>query len=212
MRTISLQKRNMMMSVSQCAGSAPELVLEELNHRFLNSLQIIASLAHMQPQETASAPAVRERMGRLRDCISALGRLHRHLARPVMMPFEDAAAEICGAVAEAFGRPVQVSVSVDQEPADVSLSRGLQLMLAELMTNAVKHSRAERLSVGIELLQTWDGWVLRVGSNTQATSGTPRVAAALATWLGGELTVDRGQGFAVTVSLPVAARAALPFV
>lgn len=200
------------MDASGIGMSGPQVVLDELNHRFLNSLQIIATLAAMHPHDDALEPGAGLRLARLRACIGALGRLHRQLASPHADSFEDGGAEICGALTEAFGRPVALTLSVEEEPEDPSLSRGLLLVLTELMTNALKHAWAEPLVVEVALARSGRGWRLRVDSNTRGARGRPRVAAALAEWLGGELSVDAGAGFAVSVALPACARAALPSV
>ena len=185
-----------------------DLVLEELNHRFLNSLQIIATLAAVSPRDGPVAPAIGAKLTRLRGTIGALGRLHRLLARPAP-PFEDGCIEACGALTEAFGRCVSLTVDVEDEPDDPALSRGMLLLLTELVTNALKHGRGERLGLAVSLARERRGWRLRVESDAPGRPGRPKVATALAEWLGGELSVVTDAGFAVSVAMPARARAAL---
>lgn len=181
--------------------SGPQLVLDELNHRFLNSLQIISTLAAVSAAD-CDPECSAHRSQRLRDCIGALARLHRMLAGSEWTPFADGCVEVCRALTDAFGRPVSLDVHVDEEPDDASLSHGLLLVMAELMTNALKHAGAEPLIVAVTLSRSAWGWSLLVDSNTLGQSGRPRIAHALAAWLGGDLSVDAREGFAVSVTLP----------
>lgn len=189
-------------------SASADLVLEELNHRFLNSLQIIATLAAVSPRDGPVAPAVGAKLSRLVGAIGALGQLHRLLARPAP-PFEDGCAEVCAALTEAFGRRVLLSMEVEDAPEDPRLSRGLLLLLTELVTNALKHGRGEVLRLSVSLSRESRGWRLRVASDAPGQPGRPRVATALAEWLGGELSVVTDAGFAVSVAMPARARAAL---
>lgn len=183
--------------------SGPQLVLDELNHRFLNSLQVIATLAAVTPTEAEAG--VSTRLQRLRTCIGALGAVHRLLANPIIPDVEDGAAEVCCALAAAFDRRVYVDLRVDSEPEDASLRRGLLLLVVELVTNALKHGSSEALAIQIALEFGVGGWRLTVRSSTRATSGKPRVATALAEWLGGALEVDLINDFTVRVTLPARA-------
>ena len=196
------------MDCSRFEPSGPYVVLDELNHRFLNSLQVIATLAAVDLRGEAEHTVI-AKLSNLRSCIGAFGRLHRMLALPTAWPFEDACSEICGALTEALGRPLALSLEVEAEPDDPALSRGLLLLLTELITNALKHARVEPLAVRVRLRREHRGWRLRVDSNTRGHPTRPRVAAALAEWLGGELSVVTDAGLAISVAMPARARAAL---
>ena len=87
-----------------------------------------------------------------------LARLHRMLAGSAWTPFADGCVEVCRALTDAFGRPVSLDVHVDEEPDDASLSHGLLLVMAELMTNALKHAGAEPLIVAVTLSRSAWGW------------------------------------------------------
>lgn len=93
-------------------------------------------------------------------------------------------------------------------PLSPELARSVLLILAELVTNAFKHSDAgASLELGIALAVLDDRWDLRVTSpgsgRIAGAAPPPRLASQLAASLGGMLEVQASCPFTVRVVAPM---------
>ena len=185
-----------------------EVLLTELHHRFYNSLQVISSLAggltraDLQPADQRLAAV------ELQQRVAVIAGLHRFLAQPQPGTLKAVCDDLCQTLASAFDREdARIGVSVRCPSANTSTARGLLLMLAELVTNAMKHTHpAFPLSIDVELTGGAATYDLKVTSAGRDRGGDPsrrpRVASELADRLGGILAVDPGCSHVVRVSLP----------
>ncbi len=121
-----------------------EFLLRELQHRVMNSLQILSSLLLMQSRH-AQSPETREQLKNARDRVLSMGTVYRHLyktetAGPV--EFGEFLRLICSESENAYGG---AKIICDAEPLFVSGSTAtsLSVLLHELITNALKYAYAE---------------------------------------------------------------------
>lgn len=121
-----------------------EFLLRELQHRVMNSLQILSSLLLMQSRHAESAET-REQLKNARDRVLSMGTVYRHLYRtdtvgPV--EFGDFLQLICNESENAYGG---AKLICDTEPLFVSGSTAtsLAVLLHELITNALKYAYPE---------------------------------------------------------------------
>jgi len=121
-----------------------EFLLRELQHRVMNSLQILSSLLLMQSRHAAS-PEVRDELKNARDRVLSMGAVYRHLYRTEAVgpvEFGEFLRLICGESERAYGG---AKIICDTEPLFVSgnTATSLAVLLHELITNSLKHAYPE---------------------------------------------------------------------
>lgn len=200
------------------------VLLQELQHRVANSLQIIASVLMQSARRVQSD----ETRGYLRDAhhrIMSVASMQRQLAvtRQGSVDLKSYFTDLCESIGASMIRDhdkVTLSVDIDDSavPADVSVSLGL--IVTELVINALKHAfpngRDGRITVTYR--NEGDNWKLVVTDDgagmTQALKqpkaglGTS-IVEALTSQLGGELTVSSGAG-GTTIAITNRAAVAAP--
>jgi two-component sensor histidine kinase len=121
-----------------------EFLLRELQHRVMNSLQILSSLLLMQSRHAESQEA-REQLKNARDRVLSMGTVYRHLYRTETVgpvEFGEFLRLICNESEHAYGG---AKIECDAEPLFVSGSTAtsLAVLLHELITNALKYAYTE---------------------------------------------------------------------
>lgn len=142
-----------------------EFLLRELQHRVMNSLNILSSLLMLQGKHT-SQPAVRDQLARAQQRILAMGAVYRHLYSADTtgrVEFGEFLKMICGESERAYIGVGRASISCETEPVEVSGNQATSLaMLAhELITNALKHAypEGEPGPISVRLRCAEDGFV-----------------------------------------------------
>lgn len=184
-----------------------EILLQELDHRVSNSLQLVMSMLHLQAGGTEDMD-VRRQLHEASSRIAAIARAHRRL-----QPRGDAGLielgayldEVCSDLGAALGTCRFEGLL--PEPAMVPTSRAVSIaiVLTELVTNAAKHAYPEGATGSIEVRLESDGSGglrlsvadngpgLPAGFSAAGSRGLGmRIALALTQQLGGRL--DGGSG------------------
>lgn len=136
-----------------------KLMFSELQHRVANGIQLVASLLSIEAGriETAedAAGALDEAVSRL----SMVATVHRRLHDPRVceLGLEGAFAKLAREILKAAGREdVVVSVSAPQDTVSPADATSLAMILAEAVTNAVKHAFARRPNGRLDIRSTTD--------------------------------------------------------
>ena len=121
-----------------------EFLLRELQHRVMNSLQILSSLLLMQSRHAQSAET-REQLKNARDRVLSMGTVYRHLYNTETVgpiEFGDFLRMICNESENAYGAS---RIVCETEPLFVSggTATSLAVLLHELITNALKYAYPE---------------------------------------------------------------------
>jgi two-component sensor histidine kinase len=124
-----------------------EFLLRELQHRVMNSLNILSSLLVLQSKHT-SEPAVREQLGRAQQRIIAMGAVYRHLYSAditARVEFGDFLTMICRESERAYVGAARPTISCETDAIEVSGNQAasLAVLAHELITNALKHAYPE---------------------------------------------------------------------
>lgn len=205
----------------QAALDYHKVLLNEINHRVKNSLQLVASLFNLQAGSTsdaAVAQSLREAMVR----VTAIARIHERLYRTSDIGTVDLTAyltDICSDL-----REVTANCHLRFEaggPIPIATDRAVRvaLLASELITNAAKHAYPEETGgpIVVRVVHTGDIVTLSVRdrgsglpeapSANSAISGLGmRIVRALTTQTGGALDVHRANpGTEFTIALPLEA-------
>jgi two-component sensor histidine kinase len=181
-----------------------ELLLREVNHRVGNSLQIIASLLHLQASSTSDddvKAALTNAMGR----VAAVAQVHRRLytshdLKTVMLnQYLEALLEDLRRSAEG-NRMSRLTLTAEPIEIDPDRAVGIGIIVNELVMNAVKYAypdgagpiHVDLRSRGdnIELAISDEGVGLQVKLDPRSTGMGQRIVSAMATKLGANVSRD----------------------
>ncbi len=195
-----------------------QVLLQELQHRVANSLQIIASVL-MQSARRVQSDETRTHLYSAHSRVMSIATLQKQLAvtsnnevelRPYL---KDLCASIGASMIDDAGC-VTLTSTADDSKATANVSVSLGLIVTELVINALKHAFPDDQSgsVTVDYGATGDGWTLNVeddgvGIAAGDGQGTPGLGTgivdALAKQLGATVTTSNGKpGTKVSVVHP----------
>jgi len=201
------------------ANEANRLLLQEVNHRVKNSLQLVMSLLDIQAGET-SDPGARDCLRDARDRVKVVASIHRRLYETQRYD----TVEICGylrdlveSILKSTGKP-GLALCFDgcaDLVMPISPAVSLALIVSELAMNATKHAfktgtgtiwvTVNRLDARLCVQVCDDGAGLPKNfSMEQGGSLGMTLIAALADQIGAKVATlprERGAGFAITMPL-----------
>jgi two-component sensor histidine kinase len=188
---------------------------QEIDHRVMNSLQLVSSMLQLQARQVEGSHAAEQlQVAALR--VASVARVHQHIFRNQSAGSVNAKGYIENLMAELQGTlSAETPIIVDVQPAslDADLLVPLGLVLNELVINATKHGGApivvsfEEPSPGKHrLLVANSGERLPPDFHPTNTSGLGmKVVVALARQLGGTLefgTHEHGAGVKFWIDFP----------
>jgi two-component sensor histidine kinase len=198
--------------------------MKEVDHRIKNSLQIVSSLLHMHAN-TAGAAAGQFHNAAAR--VAAIAAVHQQLHKSDdvgTVALDQYLVDLCQEITAASSSLDRVwTLAVDADPLVIrtDLAMPLGLIVNELVTNAIQHSRPSSRGgrVQIVLKTAPDSFSISV---TDEGNGPPLHADTQTSGLGARMvqafarqidaTITRGRnpaGYAVTVTIPRRADRAL---
>lgn len=183
-----------------------EILSQECNHRFLNSLQMIAGLLMLQSRKVATAEAAAS-LATAASRVGAIAHLHRHLqstASTSTVRFKPYLQDLCrdhSTMLASEGGPDRDIVVEGIEIVLPNLTANpLGLIVNELVTNAIKHGEGRitvklepHLRKGYALSVCNEGPRLPDGFGPASGKGLGMtLVTKLCEQMGGELRIDRG--------------------
>jgi PAS domain S-box-containing protein len=158
---------NMLVDISERkqAETQQRMLLNELNHRVKNNMQLLQSLLSSAARETASpeAKAVLREAGDRLAAMSAAQRVLYSTADATRFDARHFLEAVCQSARQVF--PTGVRIEYFAEPADLSneAAMPLALILNELLTNAVKHGlKGGPGVIRVKLVRDGQSFVLQV--------------------------------------------------
>lgn len=188
---------------------------QEIDHRVMNSLQLVSSMLQLQARQVEGSHAAEQlHVAALR--VASVARVHQHIFRNQSAGSVNAKGYIENLIAElqgTLGAERQISVEVQPASLEADLLVPLGLVLNELVINATKHGggqivvRFEETSSAMHRLTVANsGERLPAGFNPARTTGLGmKVVVALARQLGGTLefgTQENGTGANFWIDFP----------
>jgi two-component sensor histidine kinase len=204
------------MPITSTASSQEALaLLRELNHRHFNSLQLIANaLARCagQPTHVQTKTKLAELVNRL-HVHAALHRLLSQAPDPELL--ESHCLAVCSNLVRMFGREdVTPNVRMDQVDLSTVQAFWISLLVAELVTNVLKHSLAddEGGTIWVDMANVRPDEVeLRVTDSRRAPLKSqpgrgPTIVGALVEVLSGTIDVLCGDAYVTRICVPLEAK------
>lgn len=192
---------------------------QELQHRVANNMAFVGSLLRLQKRSLASdASRGVQAFDEAIDRIETMGRIHRRLYDPeaANLLIETHFCELCEELTAAAGRPeirCEVALPGLEVPLDKLLP--LSLLIAELVTNSLKHGFAGRdgglIRIALEvspdaatIVVADNGVGLAPETGARRTGGGLglRIIDGLAAQLRARLTTESGDGVVTRIMLP----------
>jgi two-component sensor histidine kinase len=189
------------------------VLLLEMTHRWFNGLQVLGAALRRCRSQDLSADDMRARLLEIDNQVQAVATLHRRLSSPPgdAETLQGFCRAVCEDVFAAFAR---ADVSPELEICEAQLAPPqrlrLGLIVAELVTNALKHGAPTGGAVTLRMtLRPWAANWLELATTDSFTppassiaSGTPRVLAALVENVGGRLIVRTTPHYATRIQFP----------
>jgi two-component sensor histidine kinase len=201
------------MPITSTASSREALaLLRELNHRHFNSLQLIAlALARCAGQPTPAQ--TQTKLAELVNRLHVHASLHRLLSQaPDPRLLEGHCLAVCSNLVRMFGRE-DVTPYVHMDDVDLSAVQAfwISLLVAELVTNVLKHSLAdgEGGTIWVDMLNVRPDEVeLRVSDSRRVPLKSqpgrdPSIVGALVEVLSGTLDVLCDDAYVTRIRLPI---------
>lgn len=154
---------NMLVDISERkqAETQQRVLLNELNHRVKNNMQMLQSLLHTAARQTDSVEA-RRVLGEASGRIAAMAAAQRILygtSDAMRFNAADFLASVCETVRQTFS--TDANFTFQAEPIELSndVAMPLALILNELLTNSIKYGRNSRgdLSIKVGLTREAEG-------------------------------------------------------
>jgi len=155
-----------------------QILLQELQHRVANSLQIIASVL-MQSARKVLSEETRAHLNDAHHRVMSIATLQRQLAASRLgdVPLRGYFTELCASIGASMildHDRLSLTVSVDDSAVKADVSVSLGLIVTELVINALKHAFPGPDPTGkivLDYASHGDGWTLSVADNG---AGIPR--------------------------------------
>jgi PAS domain S-box-containing protein len=188
------------------AETAQKVLLDELNHRVKNNMQVLHSLLRAAQRETGNAEAqvVLADAGRRVAAMAAAQQVLYAADNPTNYNTEDFVAAVCGSARQSFDKPVDIVCETCRTELPNDTAMPLALILNELLTNAAKHGTAGRsgASIKVGLSKHPDAFELSVEDagggfdleDVRRRSSGLGLVTGLARQLGGTFSVERAPG------------------
>lgn len=192
-----------------------ETLLDELNHRVKNNLQVVSNLLSIETARLDD-PLAQQRFRAVRNRVTTLGRLHQHLyqsgqARDV--EFGEYLQELCENLNAFYASEhSDVCIEADIEAADADLDRAIPLALIvnELIANSAKHAFPEGQpgTVHVTLRRDAGDLTITVADNgrgmppTVARGDGRELIALLGERIDADVQTHTDDGMTVTIKVP----------
>lgn len=196
---------NMLVDISQRkeAETQQRILLNELNHRVKNNMQMLQSLlsASARNSKSAEAKATLQEATRRVAAMAAAQRSLYGSGAGVGFSAAEFVQSVCETARQAFPPEVEIDSAADDLELPNDAAMPLALILNELLTNAVKHgvNGKSRGRIGVSLRQNEDRFVLAVEdegpgfdlNEMRSRSSGLFLIQGLARQLGGTFTASR---------------------
>jgi two-component sensor histidine kinase len=129
-------------------------LFRELQHRVANNIQFVAAILHLAKKEFEAGSAGAHALDAARSRLELMSRVHRRLHDPAAadLPLASYIEDLCRDLIQASASPhVELRVQAPPVRLDFELLMSLSLIVAELVTNSLKHAFLGRVDGRISI-------------------------------------------------------------
>ncbi len=145
---------NQVVAEKDAALRQAEMVAKEIDHRVMNSLQLVSSLLRLQSSRTGTGADASSELGLAADRVAGIARIHRHIYLSEGVTHADCRLylkRLCADLAKMLPPGRGDTIHVHGIAAEIPTAQivPLGLIVTELVTNAIKYG-AGAITVAIE--------------------------------------------------------------
>ena len=192
-------------------------LFRELQHRVANNLQFVSALLWLRRKKLAGDSAGADALDAARARLDMMSRVHRRLHDPssVDLPIEDYLRSLCADLIEASDTPeVRLTVRADPVVLDLEGLMSVSLIVAELVTNSLKHAFKGRNGgeLMVDIARENGSYVLLVADDGPGMPANARksrsgslgqgILQSLARHLHGQISFEPGAGTIAKLVFP----------
>lgn len=200
---------NMLVDISERkqAETSQRILLNELNHRVKNNMQMLQALLGASHRDTDNdqARVVLADATRRVAAMAAAQQVLYEQHRPTSFSAKDFLSSVCSTASNAFGDGIVIEIEEAEGVLSNDVAMPLALILNELLTNAVKHGvnggRTGKIAVGLadegEAFRLWvrdEGPGFKLTANTRRRSSGLGLVTGLTRQIGGSFDVESSGG------------------
>ena len=183
-RTTEREKENLQTQTEDLVRQK-EMLLDEMRHRIVNSLQIIASILMLKARAVTS-DETREHLKDAHRRVMSVAAVQQHLHRSASDDMVDIAAyltNLCGSIGESMiseGQAATIEVVSDSHAVISASAVSIGLIVTELVINALKYAFPDPTKPGkviVEYQMNGTDWNLSVSDNGVGKPDTGGVPA-----------------------------------
>ena len=149
-----------------------QLLLQEIQHRVANSLQIIASVL-LQSARKVQSNESRDHLRDAHNRVMSVAMLQKHLStvsieNVALRPYFKDLCQSIGASMISDPERLSLTTNIDESVVDPDTSVSLGLIVTELVINSLKHAfpgRTQEGSITVDYTSNGDAWTLFVADN-----------------------------------------------
>lgn len=195
-----------------------EILLQELNHRVKNTLQVISSFINLQFQGNENA-TIRNALAKIKNRVNSMALAHNklfELGAISSIPFDEYIKETSKSVVLSYDaeNKIQLEYSIAKASFEISLTVNLGLIINELITNSCKYAFPDKSSGTIRLtlkpendegnylLEVSDngvGQVKKEDSDLKKSKIGLEIVKGLVNQINGQLTIESTEGYHVAI-------------
>jgi two-component sensor histidine kinase len=194
-----------------------QLLLQEVQHRVANSLQIIASVL-LQSARKVQSSETREHLHDAHNRVMSIAMLQKHLSSTSVenVGLRSYFSDLCASIgASMIGNPERIKLTThcDDSVVDPDISVSLGLVVTELVINSLKHAfpgRTQHGSITVDYRSDGNAWTLvvvddGVGMPKDEEDRKPGLGTGIVEALAGQLNAvvsvtDQAPGTQVSVT------------
>jgi two-component sensor histidine kinase len=191
------------------ARERSNVLFRELQHRVANNLQFVAAVLMRRRKLLKTDPACAEALELAQNRLETMSRVHRRLHDPTSLnqPLETYLKALCADLIKASDAPdVQLTVESPAIVLNLNSLMSLSLIVAELVTNSLKHAFCNRADglIAIRVSASNGAYIMSVADDgpglpsdylTKSKDSLGQgILQSLAGQLHGKLVMESGQG------------------
>jgi len=216
--SLKLESTNKELNETRISKEEKEVLLQEIHHRVKNNMQIISSLIRLQSGQSDHQKTT-EVFNETQNRITSMALVHELLYQTKnfeQLNLSEYLTELVDHLLSSYHLdiPISKSLNISTKMASIDSIIPIGLIVNEAVSNSLKHAfeGKEKGEISISLHNgTEEGYVLSISDNgngensandKETNSLGTELIDSLVTQLDGNLSLDKGNGYNYTITIP----------